>query len=522
MAPVAALAPRPVRMPKLTYRNRLPDDQTSLLSSTATSASDACPNDPYPDLRLSTSISTKAPSPTQPSFDTKSVTSASVASTSSNASSPDAKTAKKKSAGGVLNFLTLKEPSHSALEQYAQQQRKQAGGKGRKSSPAGMSAITQQKLPPTVPKVNSKWDGVPESIKSRGSTSNKRHSALSQSTSRTKSPRTLPGSVLSLASYDGRGAPNSLASSVVDVSRDFSSTQSTDSERRGSVPSITSSNTSTLDSPTTIQFFPHDPSSPSHVAIPHGVLSLASPLGSPSEPPHSFLDNELGGPANQDWMEHATWNVPSSNDMKLENQAEAILKRLNTHGLLADAVQDLDLADSDSDSELHTGSHDFLFQDDNNIKNLALRALSTSDNDLDSFTKNFSRPISRPLRTMHGPRGPYRPDLAALPVLYEASICSSLDTGVDTQDPSSRTGDDSDDVSRRRSLTPTETSATAYESPRERLGLGSRIRKNDMPMPWESQQELPGKLKKGRRSLFGRTRHHEQGDRSAVADSGLP
>ena len=67
---------------------------------------------------------------------------------------------KGKSRGSVLGFLTLKEPSNSALQEFAEQQKRQAALKG--SRQLGLAGVSQQKLPHTVPKVNSKWDGLPK------------------------------------------------------------------------------------------------------------------------------------------------------------------------------------------------------------------------------------------------------------------------------------------------------------------------------------------------------------------------
>lgn len=72
--------------------------------------------------------------------------------------------AKKKSAG-VLGFLTLKEPSTSALEDFAEQERRKAAQKNLKSDGVILPGVSSQKLPDHVPKVNSKWDGLPDSTK---------------------------------------------------------------------------------------------------------------------------------------------------------------------------------------------------------------------------------------------------------------------------------------------------------------------------------------------------------------------
>ncbi|GAB7342656.1 hypothetical protein MBLNU457_g0814t1 [Dothideomycetes sp. NU457] len=69
----------------------------------------------------------------------------------------------KKKSKGLLSRLTLKDPSTAAFEEYAKQQKLQAKD-GRKNSVVGVSS---QKLPDSVPKVNSKWDGLPQSAQQK-------------------------------------------------------------------------------------------------------------------------------------------------------------------------------------------------------------------------------------------------------------------------------------------------------------------------------------------------------------------
>lgn len=72
-----------------------------------------------------------------------------------------------KKKNGVLGFLTLKEPSTSALEQFAEQQKKAAAGKTGRATAVGLSSVSVQKLPEHVPRVNSKWDGLPEDARKK-------------------------------------------------------------------------------------------------------------------------------------------------------------------------------------------------------------------------------------------------------------------------------------------------------------------------------------------------------------------
>lgn len=111
--------------------------------------------------------------------------------------STDASPKKAKKSGGLLGFLTLKEPSTSAWAELAAAQKEQAKLNGGKPGLVSGSRVSLQKLPDHVPKVNTKWDGLPEGAKrgspelrsaesrntnSRGSDKHKRTSNLSTAT----------------------------------------------------------------------------------------------------------------------------------------------------------------------------------------------------------------------------------------------------------------------------------------------------------------------------------------------------
>ncbi|KAK5004434.1 hypothetical protein LTR28_008924 [Elasticomyces elasticus] len=110
---------------------------------------------------------------------------------------------KKKSMGRVFGFLFLKEPSTAALEEYARHQqtlvaekekhKRQQDGTAESRGVTVRTAvirISPQKLPPDVPKVNSKWDGMPASTKGKEVASSRRGSAVSESTVQGRSRRT--------------------------------------------------------------------------------------------------------------------------------------------------------------------------------------------------------------------------------------------------------------------------------------------------------------------------------------------
>ena len=102
-------------------------------------------------------------------------------STQSRSSPARSRSKKKKTGSSVLSLFTLKEPSANALEHYAKQQFKQAQERGGAPIPAGIPGVSSSRLPADVPKVNSKWDGLPESARAKikaSKSSNQRNGSL--------------------------------------------------------------------------------------------------------------------------------------------------------------------------------------------------------------------------------------------------------------------------------------------------------------------------------------------------------
>lgn len=226
------------RIPKLAVRNRISESSTSNSdrSSVTTNSSSEPPHHNDPD-QISIAISHSSREDTigqdqvrpgssrsgKSDLSSAQASSFNLAREPSKDDTPSIK-AKKKGAA-VLGFLSIKEPSASALEQFAEQQRKQAAEKSNASGrkvPVGMSGVSSQKLPANVPKVNSKWDGLPETASrsskdtKRDDASSRRISNLSSTTSfshRTGMSTSDTGSVRTVSTSDSRAPPNSLASS---------------------------------------------------------------------------------------------------------------------------------------------------------------------------------------------------------------------------------------------------------------------------------------------------------------------
>ena len=157
------------RVPKLAIRNRLVDgddlDATAILSSSGTGSRSG-----------SSTPSSRSSHRVRPASD-RTLSDDALYSRRSTANQESGKReskpqsnvlpTKKRKGAGMLGFLTLKEPSSSAwadLAQAEKQKAKQKSGLTLQSSAAGASL---QKLPNYVPKVNSKWDGLPDSAKQR-------------------------------------------------------------------------------------------------------------------------------------------------------------------------------------------------------------------------------------------------------------------------------------------------------------------------------------------------------------------
>ncbi|KAI4267803.1 MAG: hypothetical protein LQ337_008177 [Flavoplaca oasis] len=73
----------------------------------------------------------------------------------------------KKKSSSVFKFFSVKEPSTQAFEAYQEQMKKRGTTQTGRANAVGLPGVSSAKLPPTVPKVNSKWDGVPQAAKEK-------------------------------------------------------------------------------------------------------------------------------------------------------------------------------------------------------------------------------------------------------------------------------------------------------------------------------------------------------------------
>ncbi|KAH6878792.1 hypothetical protein BKA58DRAFT_453031 [Alternaria rosae] len=497
MAPNADLtAQSPLaRMPKLKYRNPLPSDSLSIADS---ASQDTGPDSAYSQEPPATPDSNAPSNISRPSFDTTSLTSSSLASiSSSNSSSNGSKSSKKKKKGSVLGFLSLKEPSQVALEQFKEQQRKQNLNSGTSTPQSRASSnYVGQKLPNSVPKVNSKWDGVPESVKHRYSTA----SAYSKDNRISVSSKGSFGSPLKNAPWnesrfsvmtDGtRNPPNSIASASI----------SNLTIRDG--PSGPGSSPSTTTLPEMSYYFPDDPAASG--ALPPRSESAGASYDPTTQSPIRLSDSTSSDrpsiDGSVDSRPHSPASSTTSADTIVMDTADTIFRKLNDRpnsgawGTDAHAVQ----APTENKSVDVPDSHDFLFQPQPVVERRQSEPLAIYESPLAASSiphyapqrpvQNFSRPMATkgppPVqRSTHTPHYRRTPSAPVLPTLYEASLASTDDLREDRDDD-----DDDDSYSIAPStIAPSELSKHWYESPRERLGLGRRLQINDVS-PWDEQR----------------------------------
>lgn len=194
-----AIPPRcqPGHMPRLSFRNALPDDEPDTLTSCSSQNEASNPSD----TALSKTTVSLPPSTTnkaRPRSSNAALTNGSATAprtsaprTSTPMGGPSSKShppAKKRQS--LFSGLFAKEPSSAALEQLAQKLIAEHG----ELSPRAIPGVSCATMPKTVPKVNSKWDGRPGATRpkdSRGHESRGTKSRSSASSGRSRSAEPL-------------------------------------------------------------------------------------------------------------------------------------------------------------------------------------------------------------------------------------------------------------------------------------------------------------------------------------------
>ncbi|EDU51004.1 predicted protein [Pyrenophora tritici-repentis Pt-1C-BFP] len=470
MAPNVDLTaqPPPARMPKLKYRNLVPTDSKAFVSLPISHR--LGPHSTF-SQEPPTTTDTNAQTSTifHPSFDTTSLTSSSLASiTPSRSSSNDSKSSKKKKkSSSVLGFLSLKEPSQVALEQFAEQQRKQNAAAGRTSPQSGISTnFVGQKLPPTVPKVNSKWDGVPEvfkqnrNITSSGPTKDNRNLSSRGSPSSPLKVAPWNDSGFSILTDGTRNPPNSVASaSISNLNNQFGSSLST------------------TDLPDISYHAPEAPlaSSPIQETEDQSPIRISDSTSSHRPSMDEMIDSRPHSPASS----------TTSADTVVMDTADAIFRKLNDRPMHGENTSNV------------PESHDFLFQPQPGVERRNSEPLMRSESPFAQSSiphyspskniQNFSRPMGPPPVQRFAPPYKRTPSVPTLPTLYEASMASTEDLAQDYEDDDNDDNEDSYSIA-PSTIAPSELSKHWYKSPRERLGLGRRLQINDV-LPWDEPKE---------------------------------
>jgi hypothetical protein len=206
-----------------------------------------------------------------------------------------------------------------------------------------------------------------------------------------------------------------------------------------------------------------------------------------------------------------------------KTQAES--DEISFRGFLAGEAQPIALDDDEDDEDTTRANLEFLYEMQRTTTSSPLPS-PTFEGPPRPKTTNFSRP--RPHQPVNlvpdfshlslAATTPRRQGFGGLPTLYEASIISNENGSIaelpefGDREKETNHAKDSDAVSITSSITPSEMSASWYQSSRERLGLGGRLRK-DGALPWDRPGELqPGKRRKSPLSMFGKSTASTQRD----------
>ncbi len=392
-----------------------------------------------------------------------------------------------------------------------------------------------------MPKVNSKWDGIPDAVKkrqsmatttTRSSKDNKRDSAGSYGWYGSHvSALPWSASEYSILTDESRGPPNSIMSVPSGTNADLA--------HNGHYVPMSPSH-GTLDE--VAYYCPEEPMASG--ALPVQSSSDTTEVDSlPRGPYHRRAD--YGQP--EDARSASPASSTDSVDTIVRDTADVLFKKMNDRpqqqsfwGGDAPAVQ----APSETDTSVPE-SHDFLFKvpssseprkNDSPMASPPLphnqpsvrytsppaHYFSATVNDNHPLVPhyspsrpvhNFSRPMSPP-----NPTNPFQHAAAplvappsvrsraamssGLPTLYETSIASteSLETIRDDSDARSIAPSVAPSFT-PSSIAPSELSEHWQQSSRDRLGLGGQLRKGDV-LPWKTTEDSIGKPKRHRLSML--------------------
>ncbi|KAL9130756.1 MAG: hypothetical protein Q9217_001152 [Psora testacea] len=308
------------------------------------------------------------PSPRQPHSDTTTSNSRSASITEPSLASQEAQDKPlKKSQSFFSGLLTVKEPSARALADYEKQLMKQRTVKAGRLNAVGLPGVSSATLPPEVPKVNSKWDGVPHPLKekdkkksdvvSRRSTlagsrdastawseRSSEKGSLQTSHSRRPVSRGTWGRASVCTTYSS-GSRNQLADLYRWEIRDFagggsSRNMSMEQSRRGTARQTSTRSVPVLHSNASAAFdVPQPPKIPNIYSDQSSPSTSASP-NPPGHPPLSSLSPRDASPATPDGHSPLTSIRSEKSQKTLQESQEARQDELRTTTIEAPATVD--------------------------------------------------------------------------------------------------------------------------------------------------------------------------------------
>jgi len=482
----------------------------------------------------------------------------------------------KKKKNGMLGFLTLKEPTNMALEEFAEAQRKKMQEKGGSVSIASgaLSGVSSKKLPDHVPKVNSKWDGLPENAKRKSADTKPGSRAGRDSHSSSgRRPSTLSNTSNWSKTSDEAKRPYGSLSSRPPQSPQLPNRSSVQS--RGTISSVGSSapipatNVFPAFQPIAVeetpdnhpQTFLHPPSPPrqrqwqspprSRRGSPQELPALSSmpELDSsevlaaqeldavPSRDATPVANSPITPCAEEKTMADVAYSAETLSDALMSNHEgtstffysqsdtdhEDVVPRSSTPKQLRQPINfSRRRPDQSRPPPLQTLPEPevprtgFTFLDEE--RPVMASTLKSSDGRIDPFlTDTFAaqsrqtghimeKPPPSPTTPLQSDHRPPRSSMATTvssvgtlqsPVFSSAPTVSTRPSTATSDIPESTNHKDLGTVTERRnsgesmapSIAPSTMSASWRMSPRERLGLGSRIRKGDV-LPWETVEDM--------------------------------
>jgi hypothetical protein len=452
----------------------------------------------------------------------------------SRAANDSGQSAGKKKRGGMLNFLTVKEPSTSAWAEFAKAEQEKSKQKGGSVIGSGAHKPSSQRLPNFVPKVNSKWDGLPDNVqkKSMDSKTSSRHNRNSITSNATRDTTWTTNSTVSGDSKMEKQAVATLSSRRVKDS--LQSAAGRPSSSRGSgrqLPALaleeavenTDENLPQTflrgpSPPPQIQYIPDPtaPLSPSELEGDEMVYLQELAASAPNSPTTPPAEGSEARPALVGIHYPELDSIQKEAELFDDRNKEAVIRanssrrpvnfsrpQLNKRASPTLAIQTV---------SRHERSASPLSQSDNvvlspTLKNpsgkiepfltdtFALHSRQTGhipQRVASTLYKGTERAEREPDEAPVSPISPLEPELqpTGIPDLtMRPPTAMSIDTAVQRADRSNLESESQ--LSLVNSIAPSEMSEQWRMSPRERLGLGSKIRKREKGdvLPWEMEDD---------------------------------